>query len=1269
MVSSSALGQEFNNSFSSRKRLKVSDFEHQELDLHTCIGAASLQSNTSECSSRGCFNANHASSSCSSFDEKICSNTVLETSCQLNGNSGDVPESSNAGGSWTSFPDKNYSGYVPPAFVSGWMYINENGQMCGPYIQQQLYEGLLTGFLPEDLPVYPNVNGALINPVPLKYFKQFPDHVATGFVYLGMGSSGASSPTNCFSSFNMDLTGHRQEGFFPHGAQVSQLTSHSYLHNHACSSNLPISNSKADTHNTPFPLPSGEDTCWIFEDDEGRKHGPHSLLELYSWHHYGYLQDSLMIYHTENKFRPLQLLSVVNSWRMEKPESVFVSDAKTETSSLHSFISEISDEVSCQLHSGIIKAARRVALDEIIRNVISEFVNAKKAHKNLKLNSQVAKTCSTDERMSEVPPERYNHAPPEAEAATCNHSSDQAQVDQVSVQFHTSTKSVGSIDNFWRSYAVVCRILFDCCMEVMWNAVVYDAIAEYSTSWRKRKLWFSHRKVRIPTSIRDRGKETEKSPHELLSRQESSGCDVDCSPGSEIVTVEKDIHAESPIIASFFTMGEESSKLDGLSCKGFLYNGINCCLECVENELHLSTKVSLVEYVKFLVKEEAMKIVKYSEDDNLNEETVESSGQCRQTTEFSSPELDGELRIDSKIETSNDSQSSLIAGMPSGSFVSENRFSNFLASIFEKSLACVEDIMDDQNIDESPLPGLEDNAGILVPSPICKFQPSRSDESTPRIREYVAMAIVRQRLHDDALREWKSSFIDGILNQFIGFQLNSERHFELSNVEGTFNAKKAHDGNTSLDKVKDRLRRSDSSDATVMSLVTGKYTYYRKKKLVRKKLGSSSQSMTPVDAGLQQQPVEKSQKHHIIRDFAENIEVKPVVATPKKKQLTKVQAVLSSQSRSSKAIVKSNSSNDQSLSKNGTHQKVMKIKHAVARPNNKVIEHSVKPARKSVSDFGKDRANVKKVIDSKIHNAGSDKSLTQDCSKNNLIAIKTSKLKRKHSEGVESTMHPTKILKVANCASKQAATRQVTLPKTKSSKSKKSNPCPKSDGCARSSINGWEWHTWSRNASPAERARVRGIHRVLANLSSFEAYTSHLTNGKVLSARTNRVKMRNLLAAADGADLLKATQLKARKKRLRFQRSKIHDWGLVALEPIEAEDFVIEYVGELIRPRISDIRERLYEKMGIGSSYLFRLDDGYVVDATKRGGIARFINHSCEPNCYTKVISVEGEKKIFIYAKRHIAAGEEITYNYKFPLEEKKIPCNCGSRKCRGSLN
>lgn len=95
---------------------------------------------------------------------------------------------------------------MPQPFVaSGWMYVNEVGQMCGPYIQEQLYEGLSSGFLPDELPVYPMVNGTLIAPVPLKYFKQFPDHVATGFAYLSIGISTAAStptptPTDSFAS-------------------------------------------------------------------------------------------------------------------------------------------------------------------------------------------------------------------------------------------------------------------------------------------------------------------------------------------------------------------------------------------------------------------------------------------------------------------------------------------------------------------------------------------------------------------------------------------------------------------------------------------------------------------------------------------------------------------------------------------------------------------------------------------------------------------------------------------------------------------------------------------------------------------------------------------------------------------------------------------------------------------------------------------------------------------------------------------------------------
>lgn len=154
-----------------------------------------------------------------------------------------------------------------------------------------------------------------------------------------------------------------------------------------------------------------------------------------------------------------------------------------------------------------------------------------------------------------------------------------------------------------------------------------------------------------------------------------------------------------------------------------------------------------------------------------------------------------------------------------------------------------------------------------------------------------------------------------------------------------------------------------------------------------------------------------------------------------------------------------------------------------------------------------------------------------------------------------------------------------------------------------------------------------------------------------------------------GTDSDQFNQLQSRKKNLKFAKSPIHDWGLFALETIEKDEMVIEYIGELIRQHLSDIREKRYEKMGIGSSYLFKLDSELVIDATKRGNLARFINHSCDPNCCAKVIEVGKKKKVVIYALRKINVGEEITYDYKFPHEEEKIPCRCGSAKCKKWLN
>ncbi|TPP58496.1 hypothetical protein FGIG_01009 [Fasciola gigantica] len=172
--------------------------------------------------------------------------------------------------------------------------------------------------------------------------------------------------------------------------------------------------------------------------------------------------------------------------------------------------------------------------------------------------------------------------------------------------------------------------------------------------------------------------------------------------------------------------------------------------------------------------------------------------------------------------------------------------------------------------------------------------------------------------------------------------------------------------------------------------------------------------------------------------------------------------------------------------------------------------------------------------------------------------------------------------------------------------------------------------------------------------------------------REARSVQRRLLAELqdiETGDLLKFNQLKFRKKQLIFAKSPIHAWGLIALEPIAAEEMVIEYVGHVVRKGVAELRERQYEAKGIGGSYLFRIDDDFVIDATMCGNNARFINHSCQPNCYAKIITVESKKKIVIYSKRDINVMEEITYDYKFPYEEEKIPCLCGSSGCRGTLN
>lgn len=177
-----------------------------------------------------------------------------------------------------------------------------------------------------------------------------------------------------------------------------------------------------------------------------------------------------------------------------------------------------------------------------------------------------------------------------------------------------------------------------------------------------------------------------------------------------------------------------------------------------------------------------------------------------------------------------------------------------------------------------------------------------------------------------------------------------------------------------------------------------------------------------------------------------------------------------------------------------------------------------------------------------------------------------------------------------------------------------------------------------------------------------------------VSARESRRETRLFRKGISGfgkSDVLTLSHLNQRKKNVKFSQSKIHGMGLFAQEIIEPEEFVIEYMGELIRPTIGDIREEAYIKRGMGDFYLFRVNRNTLIDATRKGCVARFINHSCDPNLYAKKIVVANQEKIVFYGKRRVSIGEELTYDYKleYEQEDQKVQCLCGSATCQGYLN
>ena len=138
-----------------------------------------------------------------------------------------------------------------------------------------------------------------------------------------------------------------------------------------------------------------------------------------------------------------------------------------------------------------------------------------------------------------------------------------------------------------------------------------------------------------------------------------------------------------------------------------------------------------------------------------------------------------------------------------------------------------------------------------------------------------------------------------------------------------------------------------------------------------------------------------------------------------------------------------------------------------------------------------------------------------------------------------------------------------------------------------------------------------------------------------------------------------------------IRESPIAGKGAFALQFIAPGVRLIEYTGERVSHEVADARYAEEEAAGNHHTVLFTVDDQTVIDAGVNGNDARFFNHSCDPNCQSRIV----KDRVYLETIRDIEPGEELTYDYEIPREgesdetaREKYPCFCGAKNCRGTL-
>ena len=147
-------------------------------------------------------------------------------------------------------------------------------------------------------------------------------------------------------------------------------------------------------------------------------------------------------------------------------------------------------------------------------------------------------------------------------------------------------------------------------------------------------------------------------------------------------------------------------------------------------------------------------------------------------------------------------------------------------------------------------------------------------------------------------------------------------------------------------------------------------------------------------------------------------------------------------------------------------------------------------------------------------------------------------------------------------------------------------------------------------------------------------------------------------------------------RKIATRKSAIHGNGMIAVLPLKKGERLLEYKGRLRSHEEVDAGESGDAESG--HTFLFTLNDDWVIDANFEGNDARWINHSCDPNCEAVLDEDEADSsksRVFIEAIRAIKPGEELTYDYGITLAERHTPrlkkiwaCRCGAKACTGTM-